>query len=145
MTSYSGDHRIRSNPRPNTVSRHSTPLQMPTWSKFPCRITHPGNGLGALQGVMTEVFIYLLPYSIIFVHGITGHRERTWAAYGSRPWPETLLPTAIPQARILSFGYDADVVGWRPRLSGNRIGDHAKNLLSALAAHREADNTVRCH
>lgn len=83
--------------------------------------------------------------SIVFVHGITGHREHTWAAPGSRPWPEKLLPEKLPQARILSFGYDAGVIGWRSRLSGNRIGDHAKNLLAALAAHREADDTVRFH
>ncbi|KAK5661437.1 hypothetical protein OQA88_11338 [Cercophora sp. LCS_1] len=57
---------------------------------------------------------------IVFIHGITGH---------------------LPQARILSFGYDAGVIGWRSRLSGNRIGDHARNLLAALAGHREADNT----
>ena len=82
-------------------------------------------------------------FSLVFIHGITGHREHTWAAPGSRPWPEKLLPTKVPQARILSFGYDAGVIGWRSRLSGNRVGDHAKNLLSALAAHREADDTVR--
>jgi hypothetical protein len=80
--------------------------------------------------------------SIVFIHGITGHRENTWAVPGSRPWPEKLLPEKMPQARILSFGYDAGVVGWRSKLSGNRIGDHAKNLLSALAAHREVDDTV---
>ncbi|KAK4451580.1 hypothetical protein QBC34DRAFT_400149 [Podospora aff. communis PSN243] len=78
---------------------------------------------------------------IVFLHGITGHRETTWAAPGSRPWPEKLLPEKVPRARILSFGYDAGVIGWRSRLSGNRIGDHAKNLLITLAAYREADYT----
>lgn len=79
--------------------------------------------------------------SILFIHGITGHREHSWAVPGSRPWPEKLLPEKVSQARILSFGYDAGVIGWRSRLSGNRVGDHAKNLLAGIAAHREADNT----
>ncbi|KAH6650858.1 hypothetical protein F5144DRAFT_543848 [Chaetomium tenue] len=78
---------------------------------------------------------------ILFIHGITGHREHTWAAPGSPPWPESLLPERVPEARILSFGYDAGIIGWRSRLSGNRIGDHARNLLTGLAAHRETDDT----
>jgi hypothetical protein len=85
-----------------------------------------------------------LPYpSIIFVHGITGHREHTWSIRkGVRPWPETLLPPKIPEARILSFGYDATVVSLRPKISSNRIGEHGKNLLAALATHRNDDDSV---
>ncbi|KAH8891083.1 hypothetical protein GQ53DRAFT_842009 [Thozetella sp. PMI_491] len=80
---------------------------------------------------------------IVFVHGLTGHRRNTWAAGGSgtAPWPQSLLPSKIPDARILSFGYDANVIGRRSKLSGNRIGDHAKHLLASLAIQREADNT----
>ncbi|RYP46683.1 hypothetical protein DL768_007155 [Monosporascus sp. mg162] len=80
---------------------------------------------------------------IVFVHGITGHREHTWATgeRGARPWPESLLPAKVPYSRILSFGYDAAVIGWRTRISSNRIGDHAKNLVAALASHRDADNS----
>jgi hypothetical protein len=82
-------------------------------------------------------------FSIVFVHGITGHREDTWSAgEGFKPWPETLLPLKIPHGRILSFGYDATVIGWRSRISNNNIGDHAKNLLAALANCRDADNSV---
>jgi len=105
--------------------------RVPIWSKLePCLAS---SVIGDTDTIL----------SLVFIHGITGHREHTWAAPGSRPWPEKLLPTKMPQARILSFGYDAGVIGWRSRLSGNRVGDHAKNLLSALAAHREADDTVR--
>jgi hypothetical protein len=87
--------------------------------------------------------LFSLYFSIVFVHGITGHREHTWSAgEGSNPWPETLLPTKVPDARILSFGYDATAIGWRPRISSNNIGDHAKNLLGALAACRGTDKTV---
>ena len=53
-----------------------------------------------------------------------------------------LLPSKLPNARILTFGYDASVVNWRAMVSQNTIGNHAKNLLATLATHRENDNTV---
>ncbi|KAL8913270.1 MAG: hypothetical protein Q9171_001917 [Xanthocarpia ochracea] len=46
---------------------------------------------------------------IVFVHGLTGHRHRTWTAPGAtEPWPKVLLPQDIPNARIITYGYDAD-------------------------------------
>jgi hypothetical protein len=79
----------------------------------------------------------------VFVHGITGHRDYTWStAKGEKPWPETLLPRTLPEARLLSFGYDATVVGLGSNISSNRLGDHAKNLLAALATRRNEDNSV---
>ncbi|KAE8443681.1 hypothetical protein EG329_001453 [Mollisiaceae sp. DMI_Dod_QoI] len=82
-------------------------------------------------------------FDIVFIHGITGHRENTWSVgNGARPWPETFLPTKIPDARIISFGYDASVIGWRSGISSNNITDHAKNLLTALGALRDADSSV---
>jgi hypothetical protein len=52
------------------------------------------------------------------------------------------LPTKLPQARILTFGYDAYVLDWRAVISMNRIGNHSKNLLAAVATYRENDDTV---
>jgi hypothetical protein len=81
--------------------------------------------------------------SIIFVHGLTGDRERTWTARGATsPWPHTLLPARVANARILMFGYDAYVADWHGMVSKNRIGDHSMNLLSAVATYRANDNTV---
>ncbi|KAF8545005.1 hypothetical protein BDD12DRAFT_937273 [Trichophaea hybrida] len=82
---------------------------------------------------------------ILFVHGLTGDRERTWTAPGSSaPWPQTLLPEKLSKtpARILTFGYDANVVDLKSIVSKNRIGNHSKNLLTALATHREDDGTT---
>ncbi|KAF2497385.1 hypothetical protein BU16DRAFT_457660 [Lophium mytilinum] len=69
---------------------------------------------------------------IIFVHGLTGDREKTWTAKGAAsPWPHTLLAAKVPNTRILTFGYDAYVSDWKGMVSKNRIGNHAMNLLSA--------------
>ncbi|KAK4207664.1 hypothetical protein QBC37DRAFT_298226 [Rhypophila decipiens] len=75
---------------------------------------------------------------VIFVHGIKGHREQTWSqGSGGPPWPQTLLPLRMPDIRIMTFGYDANPIAWRASVSVNRIGDHSKNLLAALARHRQ--------
>ncbi|TKA59259.1 hypothetical protein B0A49_08920 [Cryomyces minteri] len=54
---------------------------------------------------------------IIFVHGLTGSRRNTWTkkwTIGKQTvacfWPEHLLPIDIENARISTWGYDADVV-----------------------------------
>jgi len=80
---------------------------------------------------------------LVFVHGLWGHREKTWTADGTSggPWPQTLLPGKIPEARILTFGYDARPIDVLGMVSNNRVGNHARNLLAALATHREDDNT----
>lgn len=82
-------------------------------------------------------------FSIVFIHGLTGDREATWTARGAtEPWPQTLLPSILPTARVLAFGYDACVVDWRGLVSQNFIGNHAWNLLTSLALYRDGDDTV---
>ncbi|KAI0437652.1 hypothetical protein F4803DRAFT_565895 [Xylaria telfairii] len=79
---------------------------------------------------------------IVFIHGLTGDRERTWTAKNaSEPWPKTLLASKIPTARILTFGYDAYVADWKGVVSKNQIANHSWNLLTSLANYREEDNT----
>ncbi|KAL2195759.1 hypothetical protein P885DRAFT_70379 [Corynascus similis CBS 632.67] len=80
---------------------------------------------------------------VVFIHGLTGDREKTWTAHGaSEPWPKALLPTKLPTARILTFGYDAYVTDWRRLVSQNRIGNHSWKLLTSLATYREEDETA---
>ncbi|KAL2146826.1 hypothetical protein VTI28DRAFT_2307 [Corynascus sepedonium] len=110
----------------------------------------PGSSVAATSST-TEIFpsgiksLYNPEHAtvdIVFIHGLTGHREKTWTARGaSEPWPKVLLPSELPSARVLTFGYDANVVDWSGVVSQSRIGDHAWNLLTSLAAHREKDET----
>jgi len=74
---------------------------------------------------------------------LTGGQTTTWTAEGSKAsWPELLLSEDIPEARILAFGYDADVVKLLGQSSQNKIRQHANNLLSDLADMRFASGTV---
>ncbi|KAB5539256.1 hypothetical protein GE09DRAFT_1176189 [Coniochaeta sp. 2T2.1] len=68
--------------------------------------------------------------------------ERGPPPHASEPWPKALLPSVLPTARVLTFGYDAYVVDWRRMVSESRIGNHTWHLLTALAFHREKDDTA---
>ena len=81
--------------------------------------------------------------SLVFVHGLTGGQLSTWTARSaSDPWLQTILPSHVPRARILAFGYDAFVTSLTSIVSTNRVENHAKNLLSTLANYRDDDDTV---
>ncbi|KAI1853349.1 hypothetical protein JX266_002055 [Neoarthrinium moseri] len=79
---------------------------------------------------------------IVFIHGLKGDRDNTWTAKNSElPWPQTLLPLKVPEARILTYGYDSQPMNIRSMVSNNRIDNHAMNLLTALATHRQEGNS----
>lgn len=81
---------------------------------------------------------------IVFVHGITGDSRATWLDSKSGTfWPETLLGNDILDARIFSFGYDADVSSFWGHVSKNRLREHAQALLGDLVREREETDTVR--
>ncbi|KAA6414319.1 MAG: hypothetical protein FRX48_02682 [Lasallia pustulata] len=78
---------------------------------------------------------------IVFIHGLTGNRETTWTNLKPKIfWPRDLLPSTLPKARIITYGYDADVIGFMS-VSMNRIGHHAQDLVSKLADLRDTTNT----
>lgn len=57
-------------------------------------------------------------------------------------WPYDLLPTEFPDARIMTYGYDADVIGTLQgdNLKTNNFTTHSQNLMVALNA-AITDNT----
>lgn len=74
---------------------------------------------------------------MVFVHGLTGNRETTWTHKSTKIfWPSDLLPKDLPDARILSFGYDADVVRALDAASSNSLRDHGKSLAHELAMNK---------
>lgn len=74
---------------------------------------------------------------MIFLHGLTGHREKTWTAEGEAdPWPKSLLPKDLPTARIITYGYDADILHLTRVAGQNTVREHAKTLVNDLSALR---------
>ena len=78
---------------------------------------------------MQDVPDDLTSYSIVFVHGLTGKRTKTWLAdEAEEPWPKTLLHSDIAEARIMTYGYDADVVNFIKPAGQNTVREHARNF-----------------
>ncbi|KAI0163924.1 hypothetical protein GGR57DRAFT_451829 [Xylariaceae sp. FL1272] len=82
-----------------------------------------------------------VPIDIVFVHGLGGHREGTWA--GTEPstgvrieWIRDLLPEDLPSARIITYGYDSDVTS-ALYLTQKVLYAHTKSLLTDLKRLRE--------
>lgn len=48
----------------------------------------------------------------------------------------------MPKARVVTFGYDADVVGLIDVASSNTIRDHGKALATQVAQKRLLDGSV---
>ena len=78
----------------------------------------------------------------MFVHGLTGNRETTWTQKDQVLWPRDLLPHDMPDVRVMTFGYDADVVRAIDVASSNTVRDHGKALATELARKRLFDGCV---
>lgn len=75
---------------------------------------------------------------IICVHGLTGDSEKTWTT-GSTNWIRDFLPQAVPSARVIAYGYDADPAHIGPfnTASAEGITNHAINLIKHAEGKRE--------
>jgi protein SERAC1 len=68
---------------------------------------------------------------------LTGHRDKTWTAAGeAEPWPKSLLSKDLPMARIITYGYDADVVHLASVAGQNTVREHAHTFINDLASQR---------
>ncbi|CAG8897091.1 unnamed protein product [Penicillium egyptiacum] len=75
---------------------------------------------------------------ILFVHGLTGNRETTWTFKPTRQlWPQHFLAKDLPNARIITFGYDGDIIGALKVAGSNTLRDHGKTLAHDLAVWRK--------
>jgi protein SERAC1 len=77
--------------------------------------------------------------SIIAIHGLDGHPQKSWTAPNGTLWLRDLLPEKLPQARILTYGYDAYTRG-REQLADESVYALAQKLLADLATERHDSN-----
>lgn len=80
------------------------------------------------------------------MHGLNGHRDKTWTADNGIHWLRDLLPDDIPRARIFCWGYDANTHSGS-QVSYMYIYDHALELISELCRKRKLSNVgdIRNH
>lgn len=77
------------------------------------------------------------------MHGLNGHPFYTWATDDHKVfWPADLLPTNVKKARILVYGYDADVASFRGGTSKDKIHNHAETLVQRLSANRSLEDVT---
>ncbi|KAL6717647.1 hypothetical protein ACLMJK_005562 [Lecanora helva] len=77
---------------------------------------------------------------IVAVHGLNGDAYSTWTSdKGNVCWlsHQDLLPKYVPNARVLTYGYNANVIPMRGRTtSADRILQHAQTLVQELVGER---------
>jgi hypothetical protein len=96
----------------------------------------------ASVAVLLLTLINVVPYSIVAVHGIGANPDYTWTTSGIN-WLEhpSMLPEAVPKARIMRFGYDSQWFG--ENAIKQRLSTVAGGLLGALRAERNVGSCLR--
>jgi len=77
---------------------------------------------------------------IVAIHGLDGHRLHSWTTENGICWLRDLLGSRVSEARILTYGYDANTRG-KEQLSTQSLYSHAHSLISNLALERQATGT----
>ncbi|KAI2715213.1 hypothetical protein CBS147332_4867 [Penicillium roqueforti] len=73
---------------------------------------------------------------IVFIHGLTGDREKTWTHQNGNLWPRDLLSKDLSKARIMTFGYDVDIFSFTSITFSDRLHDHSQSLAYAIVSQR---------
>jgi len=84
---------------------------------------------------------YRIIRSIVAVHGLNGHPKKTWTANNVN-WLRDFLPPDIPNARILSWGYDANTHS-TSTISAQYLFDACKDLGLRSMSEEEVDKGTR--
>lgn len=75
--------------------------------------------------------------SIIAVTGLAGHAFGSWRSRNSgKMWLRDIIPIDLPNARILTYGYDTKLAGSK---SNARISEYAKQFLETVMDARHGD------
>ncbi|KAI1350937.1 hypothetical protein F5Y01DRAFT_315219 [Xylaria sp. FL0043] len=72
---------------------------------------------------------------LVFVHGLRGSRVKTWSK-ADIFWPRDLLRDDLKMARVITWGYDADIANIFAPAGQKSLFGHANTLLRDLARHR---------
>ncbi|KAF8509768.1 hypothetical protein BU17DRAFT_55925 [Hysterangium stoloniferum] len=96
---------------------------------------------GVSQLVQPSDIFILITRSIVAIHGLDGHRERSFTASNGVLWLRDLLPKSIPNARILTYGYDARTHG--KNRSQQMLYDLSTNFMAKLSNFRVYTKTNR--
>ncbi|PNP76488.1 hypothetical protein FNYG_10175 [Fusarium nygamai] len=98
---------------------------------------HERHGLFVLRPGPNEAYDAsdFLVDSIVAIHGLGGHPFKTWREKETgHLWLRDSLPVHIPQARIMTFGYDSTVLFGKSR---SQIFDYAVDLANRLEIFRQ--------
>lgn len=73
--------------------------------------------------------------SVVAIHGLGGDAYRTWTHENKKLWLQDFLPSQVPEARILSYGYDSTVAFSK---SSAGIDDFSRDFLYRLKTVRNS-------
>lgn len=74
--------------------------------------------------------------SIVAIHGLNGHAYRSFTSKETGlMWLRDLLPNDLPNSRIMTFGYNANVLD---NTATGTLADFRQSFLSSLSAMRNS-------
>ena len=74
-------------------------------------------------------------YSVVAVTGLAGHAFESWRNRESnRMWLQDFLPDSIQGIRIMTYGYNTELIG----TSAGRLLDHRRDLIQQVQNARSS-------